>query len=152
MAPRICASGICLLVAMALAATARPAAARDVTVTTDLETYPVGAVVEVSVHNAGPTDVEFNSSPFIAIVNLDTSTCLFGCLGLPVMTPLPADSTHVQCWDTGENPDAPGRHRVTAHIQDLVPPFEPPPSTEYMLIDPSPAEMRAWGGVKSLYR
>jgi len=152
MASRTRAPGICLFAATVLATAAGPSAAQDVTVATDLETYPVGAVVEVSVHNAGPGNAEFNSSPFIAIECLDTYECLFGCVGLPVMTTLPADSTHVQYWDTGQIPDTPGRYRVTAHILDLDPPFDPPPSAEYTLVDPSPAQAKSWSGVKSLYR
>lgn len=152
MTPRTRPRRLSVTVALVLMTATLPAAAQNVTVTTDQEIYPIGAIVEINVHNAGPDDAEFNSSPFIAIEHLDTYECIFGCIGLPVMTPLPAGTTHVQYWDTNQISDLPGRYRVTAHISMIAPPFDPPPSTEYTLVDPSPAEMRAWGGVKSLYR
>ncbi|MBU1071612.1 hypothetical protein KKG45_00030 [bacterium] len=129
-----------------------PVAGQNVTIETDQPVYALGAPVEITVHNAGPEDAEFNSSPFIAIVNLDASECIYGCVGLPVMTTFPAGATHVEDWDTGVIQDQPGHYRVTANVFMTGMPPDPPPSAEYTLVDPSPNEMRTWGAVKTLYR
>jgi len=131
---------------------ALPIAAQNVTVETDQTVYTLGATVEITVHNAGPADAEFNSSPLIAIVYLDTFECIYGCVGLPVMTTFPAGTTHVEHWDTGWRPDQPGHYQVTAHVWMTGMPPDPPPSVQYILVEPSPNAMRTWSEVKSLFR
>ena len=84
----------------------------EITLTTDKAMYCVGEVVHITAHNAGPDEEQFNSAPFFLIYNADTNECLFGCLGLPVMTPFPVGETVSMEWDTGNSPDVPGNYTV----------------------------------------
>ncbi len=132
-----------LLVALLLAATVAVAA---VTVVTDKDSYIVGETVQITIHNSGPEDVEFNSAPFIVIYDLDTNECLYGCVGLPVMTPFPAGSTVTEAWDTGVGPDLPGNYRVSVNSLDAS------AATDYFLTGGVSVETSSWGAVKALYR
>ena len=132
-----------LLIALLLTATIAVAA---VTVVTDEDSYNVGETVNITIHNSGPEDVEFNSAPYIVITNLDTNDCLYGCTGLPVITPFPAGSTVTDTWDTGVNPDVPGIYRVGVNILGAS------ITTDYVLTEGVSVEASSWGAVKALYR
>lgn len=117
-----------------------------VTVVTDEDDYNVGETVRITIHNIGPEDVEFNSAPFIMITNLDTNDCVYGCTGLPVMTPFPAGTTVTESWDTGLHPDVPGIYRVRVNILDTS------ITADYVLDEGVGVANRSWGAVKALYR
>lgn len=142
---RIAAAAVLLLLA------ALPTAAQNVTVETDQDVYHVGDLVEITVSNLGPADAQFLSAPYIAIIHLETDDCIYGCVGLPVITPFPAGAVHVESWDTGQFPDRPGTYRVSAAVamaglgRDVT-------SAVYTLVDPTPNAALTWSGVKTLYR
>jgi hypothetical protein len=121
-------------------------AAAAVSVSTDKDSYVVGEVVQVTVHNSGPEDLEFVSIPLIAIANTGTQECIYGCAGLPVVTPFPAGDTVTESWDTGAGPDEIGTYVVTPHI------LGDDSSAQYILSAGVPETDSSWGAIKALYR
>lgn len=140
------------VVSILLATAALPAAAQNITIETDQSVYHVGDLVEITVSNLGPADAQFMSAPYIAIVHLETEDCIYGCVGLPVITPFPAGEIHVETWNTGLFPDQPGTYEVGAIVAIQEPGRSERTSAVYTLVDPTPAAERTWGEVKSLYR
>ncbi len=134
---------VTVLVALALLTTV---ASAEVTVTTDKDSYLSGETVQITVQNLGPSDVEFNSAPYVQIYNTDTLECMYGCVGLPVMTPFPAGTTVYENWDTGYLPDTPGHYAVVVNI------LGPTISTSYTLTSEVGLEPISWGTVKALYK
>jgi hypothetical protein len=133
-----------LLIALILLTTTCPAFA-DITLTTDKATYEVGEIVHITAHNNGPLVEQFISYPFFQIFNEDTLECVFGCVGLPVITPFGVGETVTMDYDTGVAPDIPGNYGVGIAIING-------PSTGYVLTGEVAAEAVSWGNVKVLYR
>lgn len=135
---------VSLLITLALLASAFPAFA-DITLTTDQSTYEVGEIVHITAHNNGPLVEQFISYPFFQIYNEDTLECVFGCVGLPVITPFGVGETVTMDYDTGAAPDIPGNYLVGIAIING-------PTTDYVLTGDVAAEAASWGNVKVLYR
>lgn len=133
-----------LLLAL-LACCAAGTALAEIILTTDKSEYSVGEIVHISAHNAGPEVEQFLSAPFFAIFNEDTSDCIFGCIGLPVVTPFAVGETVSMEWDTGAMPDVPGHHTVSVPVTDG-------PTVGYILTDAVPVEPQSWGTLKAVYR
>ena len=106
----------------------------------------VGDMVHITAYNAGPEDEQFNSYPFFQIYNADTFDCLFGCLGLPVMTDFPVGETVTMDRDTGDNSDPPGLNSVSMAV------LFGGPTVSYLLTDAVQTVPESWGAVKVLYR
>ena len=133
-----------ILLALLACSTAGTALA-EIILTTDQPEYSVGEIVHISAYNAGPDVEQFLSAPFFAIVNDDTNDCIFGCIGLPVITPFAVGETVSMDWDTGAIPDVPGHHTVTVAVTDG-------PTVGYILTDAVPVETHTWGTLKAVYR
>ena len=132
---------------------ATPAAAQILTVETDLAVYVVGAVVQITIHNPTEEPATLVSWPFTFITHEETNACVWGCVGLPVVTEVMPGETLVEHHHTSFLPDPPGTYRVTiAEAGTGLPPLPPSNWTEYELLEPISSEKMAWGGVKSLYR
>jgi hypothetical protein len=122
------------------------AAAAQMTVTTDQQTYEVGDIVEITIHNAGPDPVEFYSYPAHSILHVETESCISGCVGLPVIWSFEVGETMVDVRDTGLEPDLPGHYRIALHCPGSI-------ETTYDLLPaPIPTESVSWSRVKALYR
>lgn len=132
------------LVALLILAIACTAFA-DITLTTDKSTYEVGEVVHITAHNNGPLVEEFVSFPFFQIWNLDIPECIYGCVGLPVITPFEVGETVTLDHNTGAMPDIPGNYGVGIAVLGG-------PTTEYVLTGGVAAEVSSWGSVKVLFR
>jgi hypothetical protein len=135
------ASSLVVLMILAVAC----AAFADITLTTDKSTYEVGEIVHITAHNNGPLVEEFVSFPFFQIYNEDNQECVYGCVGLPVITPFGVGETVTMDYDTGAMPDIPGNYRVGIAVLGG-------PTTGYVLTGEVPAEASSWGSVKVLYR
>ncbi len=131
------------LAALLLAGTTYPAFA-EITLTSDKPVYVTGEIVHLTAHNAGPADEEFVSSPVFVIFNTDTDECVWGCAGLPVLTPFVAGETVTMDWDTGFVPDEPGNYAVGLAVSGS-------PTTTYTLIAGVGSIPTAWGTVKARY-
>lgn len=143
---RLAALGLWILIAGS-------AAAYNLTVATDADTYRIGDVVHIAVTNPTDHTISCNSYPIIGIQYVPTSACVYGCIGLPVIEDLPAGAVVTIDHDTGGGAEAPGEYRVVVfEIYDGGFPVPDRPSTSYVLVDPTPDETTAWGGVKTLYR
>jgi len=142
-----------IFVFMIVASLSTLGAAQDLTVVTDAAVYNLGATVEITIHNPTDHNVDITSSPYFGIVHVETQNCMYGCLGLPVMSTLSAGETVVFQYDTSWNPDPVGYFQVVVFestIGSIPPP--PPPTVEYRLIDPTGNEDKNWCSVKTLYR
>lgn len=117
----------------------------DITLTTDKSTYEVGEIVYITATNNGPLMEEFVSFPFFQIWNLDIPECIYGCVGLPVITPFGVGETVTMDHDTGAMPDTPGNYGVGIAVLGG-------PTTEYILTGGVASEASSWGNVKALYR
>jgi hypothetical protein len=117
----------------------------EVSVTTDKPVYEVGEIVRITAHNAGPGDEQLVSEPFFVIWNLDVEACVYGCLGLPVVTPFPAGQTISLEWDTGLHSDPPGNYAVSVATLDG-------PSTTYLLTGEVPNDQSSWTTLKARHR
>jgi hypothetical protein len=117
----------------------------DITLTTDKPVYFVGEIVHITAHNNGPDVEELVSDPYFVIFNEDTSECVFGCVGLPVVTPLEVGETVFLDWDTGAVPDVPGNYSVFVAANGVA-------SVSYFLNAAVSNETRSWGDLKALFR
>ena len=117
----------------------------EVTVTTDKPTYEVGEVVHITAHNAGPEDEDLVSEPPFTIWNQDAEQCVFGCLGLPVVTRFPAGQTISMDWDTGLHAYAPGNYLVQVVVNGVAP-------AGFVLTVGVPEEQDSWTTLKARYR
>ena len=117
----------------------------DITLTTDKTVYEVNEIVHITAHNNGPDVEMLVSAPFFAIFNDDLNECVFGCLGLPVVTPFEVGETVSMDWDTGFFPDPPGTYTVWVAINGG-------PSISYLLNPAVATEASSWGELKALYR
>ena len=133
-----------VLLAALLSGTAGNAIA-EIILTTDKPEYEVGEIVHIKAHNAGPMAETFVSDPYFSIWNQDTDKCVFGCVGLPVITPFPAGETVSMDWDTGSSPDDPGNYIVRVAVIDG-------PSVSYVLTVKVDADRNSWSSLKVLYR
>ena len=127
-----------------------PAAFGQLTVVTDQANYTVGDMVQVTIHNAGPSVATFVSYPAFAIWHVESGGCVFGCVGLPVVWDLPVGATEQGAHDTGYGPDLPGHYTVS-----LAGSSGDPGSiltTTYELTAPVAVDLSTWGAVKSLFR
>jgi hypothetical protein len=120
-------------------------ASAEIILTTDKPEYEAGEIVHISAHNAGPEAEEFLSDPYFSIGNQDTDKCVFGCLGLPVITPFPVGETVSMDWDTGLSADAAGNYIVRVAVTDG-------PSVSYVLKVKVDAGRNSWSLLKALYR
>ena len=125
--------------------TATSPAFSDITLTTDKSIYEVGEIVHITAHNNWPLVEQFVSYPFFQIFNEDTLECVFGCVGLPVITPFGVGETVTMDYDTGAMPDIPGNYGVGIAVLGG-------PTTSYVLTGEVAAEASSWGNVKVLYR
>lgn len=132
------------LLLLALSGIAATALA-DITLTTDKSLYDIGETVHITAHNNGPTEEMFISAPFFIIYNDDTDECVFGCVGLPVVTPFPVGETVTMDYDTGSAPDIAGNYIIGIAVNNG-------PTIGYVLNGPVAAETNSWGAVKALYR
>ncbi len=133
-----------LLLAL-LACSAAGTALAEIILITDKPEYSVGEIVHISAHNTGPDVEQFLSFPFFAIFNEDTNDCIFGCIGLPVITPFEVGETVSMEWDTGSIPDVPGHHTVSVAVTNG-------PTVGYILTDAVSVESYSWGTLKAVYR
>jgi hypothetical protein len=133
-----------VLLAALLSGTADSASA-EIILTTDKPEYEVGEIVHITAHNAGPMAEDFVSDPHFIIWNQDTDKCVFGCVGLPVVTPFPVGETVSMDWDTGSSPDDPGNYIVRVAVIDG-------PSVSYVLTVKVDADRNSWSILKVLYR
>jgi hypothetical protein len=117
----------------------------DITLTIDQPIYDIGDIVHVTAHNNGPNEEQFLSDPFFIIYNDDTDECVFGCVGLPVVTPFPVGETVTMDYDTGFVPDIPGNYTIGIVVNNG-------PTINYVLNGPVAAEAKNWGAIKALYR
>ena len=140
-----------MLVILFVAAFASLACAQRLTVTTDQSVYQMGHTVEITIHNPTTNPVDLTSDPYMVIVHVASSTCVFGCIGLPVMTTFQPDETYVYDYDTSVNTDPAGLYRIIVMEAQSVPLPWTEPTTEYTLEVPTPNEMQSWSRVKSLY-
>jgi hypothetical protein len=120
-------------------------ASAEIILTTDKPEYEVGETVHLTALNAGPMAAEFVSAPYFSIWNQDSDKCVFGCLGLPVVTPFPVGETVSMDWDTGLSPDVPGNYIVGVAVTDG-------PSVSYVLTVRVDADRNSWSLLKRLYR
>jgi hypothetical protein len=118
----------------------------EVTITTDKTAYLTGEIVQITIQNLGPLGADFNSAPFVSIYNADTAECIYGCIGLAVMTPFPAGTTVVLSHDTGEHSDPNGTYSVFVNM------LGPPVFTQYTVTGEVGVEARSWGAIKASYR
>jgi hypothetical protein len=88
---------------------------------------------------------QFLSAPFFLIFNEDTQECVYGCVGLPVITPFAVGETVTMDYDTGLNPDIPGNYSVGLAVTNG-------PTTGYVLTDAVAVEAESWSGLKALFR
>lgn len=139
-------TGIRTILLLSLLTLLAASALAEVTITTDKIAYLTGEIVQITIQNTGPFDTAFNSDPLIQLHNMDTSECLFGCVGLAVMTPFPAGSTEVINHDTGQYSDPVGNYRVYVNITGL------PVFTDYAVTGEVGTEAMSWGTIKALYR
>ncbi len=127
-------------------------AVAQLTVTTDDGVYTTFDVVTITVHNAGPSQALFASSPPCVIYRLDTQECVYGCFGLPVLWEMGVGETIAVEYDPYEDavPDPLGWYRV-----ELTGVSSDPGSIlqcDYRLVEVVPNGDDSWGGVKALYR
>lgn len=122
-----------------------PTALADITLTLDQAEYYVGDIVHATAHNNGPNVEMFVSAPFFLIYNDDLNECVFGCVGLPVITPFEVGETVTMDWDTGFFPDIPGNYSVSLAVTGGT-------SVSYVLNAPVAMEAHSWGAVKALFR
>lgn len=133
----------CILTILALAAITTAQA--EITVTTDKPSYEMGEIVQITAHNAGPEDEMFYSDPFFYIGNDDLNECVYGCVGLPVVTPFPAGETVAMGWDTGGMPFIPGNYSVAVVASNGA-------WASFVLTEIVGTEASSWSTVKALYR
>jgi hypothetical protein len=88
----------------------------EVSLSTDKNHYEVGEVVHISIHNSGPENLYFSSYPFVVAATTNPPQCVYGCVGLPVVTDFPADTTAEDSWDTGIGEVPPGEYRIAPSI------------------------------------
>lgn len=117
----------------------------DITLTLDQTDYVVGDIVHATAHNNGPNVEMFLSAPFFLIYNDDLPECVFGCVGLPVITPFEVGETVTMDWDTGFFPDIPGNYSVSLVVTGGT-------SVSYILNAPVATEAHSWGVLKALFR
>jgi hypothetical protein len=121
------------------------AALAGITLTTDQPAYVVGDIVHITAHNNGPDLEQFMSDPFFFIHNDDLDECVFGCVGLPVITPFEVGATVSMDWDAGFFPDAAGNYSVSLATASG-------PTVSYILNAPVSTETSSWGRLKALFR
>jgi hypothetical protein len=138
-------SRILLFVLLLTLLTLGGAALADITLNTDKPEYLVGEIVHITAHNNGPNVELFLSAPYFLIYNDDLNECVFGCAGLPVVTPFEVGETVTMEWDTGFFPDIPGNYSVSVAVTGGT-------TVSYLLNAPVSSEGRSWGGVKALFR
>jgi hypothetical protein len=137
------------LVFVAIFAIVSPAGAQ-LTVSTDQDSYVAGEVVQITIHNGGPSEAMFVSDPFFGIWHVETGTAIFGDVGLPVVTTFPVGTTELYYWDTGVTPDPPGHYQITLYGSSGDP--ESVLQTTYEVSAPVGLEAVLWGEVKALFR
>jgi len=117
----------------------------DITLTTDHSNYDIGDIVHITAHNNGPNEEQFLSFPYFIIYNDDTDECVFGCVGLPVVTPFAVGETVTMDYDTGIVPDIAGNYTVGIVVTNGT-------TVSYVLNGPVAAEAKSWSDLKALYR
>jgi hypothetical protein len=117
----------------------------DITLTTDQPIYDIGDIVHITAHNNGPNEEQFLSFPYFIIYNDDTEECVFGCVGLPVVTPFAVGETVTMDYDTGIVPDIAGNYTVGIVVTNGT-------TVSYVLNGPVAAEAKSWSDLKALYR
>jgi hypothetical protein len=117
----------------------------EITITTDKPSYELGEIVHITAHNAGPTEEQFVSDPFFHIANVDVNECVFGCVGLPVVTPFPVGETVSLDWDTGTMTLLPGNYSAGVVATNGA-------SINFILTEVVATEASSWGALKALYR
>jgi hypothetical protein len=138
-----------ILVAIVVLGAVVPATAQ-VTVVTDDSMYIVGDVVEITIHNAGPSVVMFVGTPIYSITHLDSGAVVYGETQVPDLTYLPVGATEVFDFATDAYPHEPGYYQISLHV------FESDPGsileTTYLLDAIVANETTAWSTLKALYR
>jgi len=120
-------------------------ASAEIILTIDKPEYEAGEIVHISAHNAGPLAEQFVSDPHFSIWNQDTDKCVFGCVGLPIVTQFPVGETVSMDWDTGLSADVPGNYIVRVAVIDG-------PSVSYVLKVKVDVDRNSWSLLKVLYR
>ncbi len=138
-----------ILVAAIVLALAAPALAQ-LTVVTDESTYVVGDVVEITIHNGGPSEAVFAGSPLYSILHVESGAVIYGETQVPEITFFGVGETEVFGHDTDAYPHEPGHYRIVLNVF-----FCDPGSiteTTYVLDPPVDVESMAWGAIKALSR
>ena len=117
----------------------------DITLTTDKSFYDIGEIVHITAHNNGPLEEMFLSYPYFLIFNDDTNECVYGCVGLPVVTTFAVGETVTMDYDTGVVPDIAGNYSIGLAVTNG-------PTISYVLNGPVATEAQSWGALKALYR
>ena len=125
-------------------------ATAQLTVVTDESSYVVGDVVEITIHNAGPSVVMFVGTPYYSITHLESGAVVYGETQLPEITYLPVGATEVFDFDTDAYPHEPGHYRIGLHVLESDPGSIL--ETTYLLEEAVPDETTAWGALKASYR
>jgi hypothetical protein len=122
----------------------------QLTVVTDEATYVVGDVVEITIHNAGPSVVMFVGTPHFLIAHVESGVVVYGETQVPDITYLPVGGTERFDFDTGAYPHEPGLYRIWLSVLESDPGSIL--ETTYVLQAAVTAEATAWGEIKALYR
>lgn len=136
-----------VLLSLALCA---PASFAQLTVVTNQASYTVGEVVQITIHNAGPSAATFTSYPSFSIWHTESGDCVYGCAGLPEIWTLPVGGTVIASRGTDVEPDQPGHYDISLAGTSIDPGSIL--SAEYELMMPVTAVTGTWGGIKGLYR
>jgi hypothetical protein len=137
-----------VLAAAVVLCSVAPAMAQ-LTVVTDEATYVVGNVVEITIHNAGPSVVMFVGTPHFSITHVESGVTVYGETQVPDITYLPVGATEVFDFDTDAYPHDPGHYRIWLHV------IESDPGSileaTYVLEAVVDDETTTWSGIKALY-
>lgn len=140
-----------LLVSMLIAAL--PASAQ-LTVVANQSDYYLGEIVHLTIHNTGPHVAVFLSVPVFAVMRVSDGECVFGCVGLPVLTQMSVGETWHLDFDTSAC-STPGPGLFGMYRVDLMGSSSDPGSvlsTTFRLYDALDVQPLAWGTLKGTYR
>jgi len=125
-------------------------ATAQLTVVTDESSYVVGDVVEITIHNAGPSVVMFVGTPHYSITHLESGAVVYGETLLPELTYLPVGATEVFNFDTDAYPHELGHYQILLHVLESDPGSIL--ETTYLLEEAVTDETMAWSALKASYR
>lgn len=136
-----------LVIAFAFLCLAAPAVAQ-LTVATDEAVYIVGDVVEITIHNGGPSVATFVGSPLYSIVHVESGVYAYGETLVPDITFFQVGQTAVFTFATAAYPHEPGHYRVYLNVLGSDPGSIL--ETTYTLEEPVSTEATTWSRLKAL--